>query len=258
MPASTFARPFTRRLRQPRTHIALLLLLASSFCLSPSAAQPSHPDAPTPAPSQPAPQGQPCCGPVTRAGQALVAQLDATGVDHLWLAGQHVNWQTGEPDSGSEDRGHGRASHCSAFVGAFAQQQGVYVLRPPQHSQILLATAQVAWLSSPAAQQAGWQPLQDMRQAQTLANQGRLVLAAFPSPQPRKPGHIAIVRPAELSESELQANGPQITQAGQQNYLSTTTRQGFRLHHGAWPEGIRYFGVEESRRGQPAPPGHNS
>lgn len=234
MPASPIA--------QTRTRIALLLLV-SAFCLSPAGAQQSARANPAPAPSQAAPEGQACCGPVTPAGQALAAQLDATGVDHLWLAGQHVNWQTGEPDSGTEDKGHGRASHCSAFVGAFAQQRGVYVLRPPQHSQILLASAQVAWLGSPAAQQAGWQALPDMRTAQTLANQGHLVLAAFPSPHPRKPGHIAIVRPAELSEAELQANGPQITQAGQQNYLSTTTRQGFRLHRGAWPEGIRYFGV---------------
>lgn len=240
--------PFTRHLRQHRTRIALLLLLTSSVCLSPAAAQPSPPDAPTPGPSATASQSPPCCGPVTRAGQALAARLDATGVDHLWLAGQHVDWQTGEPDSGSEDQGHGRSSHCSAFVGAFAQQQGVYVLRPPQHSQILLATAQVAWLSSPAAQQAGWQMLPDMRQAQTLANQGHLVLAAFPSPHPRKPGHIAIVRPAELSAAQLQTDGPQITQAGQQNFLSTTTRQGFRLHRGAWPEGIRYFGVRPDVR----------
>jgi len=247
----------TRLLALPRIRIAALLL-AGSICLGPAWAQQNAHNDPTPAPSATAPPTQACCGAVTPAGQALADQLDASGVDHRWLAGQHVNWQTGEPDSGTEDGGHGRASHCSAFVGAFAQQMGIYVLRPPQHSQILLASAQVAWLGSPAAQQAGWRPLQDMREAQTLANQGHLVLATFPSPHPRKPGHIAIVRPAELSEPELQANGPQITQAGQQNYLSTTTRQGFRLHHGAWPAGIRYFGVDESRRGQPAPPGHNS
>ena len=67
------------------------------------------------------------------------------------------------------------------------------------------------------------------------------MLAGFQSPDPRKPGHIAIVRPAELSEQSLQDDGPRLTQAGQKNYLSTNARIAFRYHPGAWPDGIRYF-----------------
>ena len=37
-----------------------------------------------------------CCGPITAAGGRLAAFLDSTGVDHLWLHGFRVNWETGE------------------------------------------------------------------------------------------------------------------------------------------------------------------
>ena len=83
--------------------------------------------------------------------------------------------------------------------------------------------------------------MSDMREAQRLANEGKLVVAAFPSPNPKKPGHIAIVRPAEKTLEQLKDEGPQITQAGEENALSTTAKDGFRHHKGAWLDGIFYF-----------------
>ena len=41
---------------------------------------------------------QQCCGPITPEGQQLEQFLDGSGVDHLWLAGWHVDWRTGERD----------------------------------------------------------------------------------------------------------------------------------------------------------------
>lgn len=182
-----------------------------------------------------------CCHTITAQGRELARQLDESGVDHLWLAGHHVDWRTGEPNSDAEDGGHGNATHCSAFAASFAQRLGIYLLRPPQHSQILLASAQVEWLDSSDAAQQGWLRLSDMRDAQHRANQGEFVVAAFPNPNPHKPGHIAIVHPAVLSDEQLLTDGPSITQAGQENALMTNVRQGFRHHRGAWPDGIRYY-----------------
>jgi hypothetical protein len=71
-------------------------------------------------------------------------------------------------------------------------------------------------------------------EAQSLANSGQVVAAVFLNPNPRKPGHIALVRPADKPESLIQTEGPQIIQAGGINYTSTSIRTGFKLHRGAW------------------------
>ena len=95
-------------------------------------------------------------------------------------------------------------THCSAFVASVAKRLAIYVLRPPDHSAVLLANAQMGWLGSAAAAGAGWRPLPDPAAAQTRANQGDLVLAAFENPDPDMPGHIAIVRPSDVDATTLE------------------------------------------------------
>ncbi len=111
-----------------------------------------------------------CCGPITDPGRRLLSVLDGMNVESLWLAHQHVNWETGEPDKGEDYTGPGRSTHCSAFAAAVGKRLGVYMLRPPEHGQILLANAQAEWFRSPAARQGGWQPVKDAHDAQLLAN----------------------------------------------------------------------------------------
>lgn len=186
---------------------------------------------------------QPCCGPITPEGERLAHVLDDSGVMQRWQAGWHVDWRTGEKDR-TAPGGPEAATHCSAFVAAMAEQLGVYVLRPPQHRQELLANAQMRWLRDQGAAH-GWRPIVSYVQAQQSANRGDLVLEAFKNPDPHKPGHIAIVRPSDKPSAELDRDGPQETQAGEQNALSITTAAGFRRHPGAWlPNGagrLRYY-----------------
>jgi hypothetical protein len=185
---------------------------------------------------------EPCCGPITPDGQKLSAFLDASGVDHLWPAGWHIDWQTGQPDR-PDPGGRDAKTHCSAFVGAMSERLGIYILRPPEHPQQLLANAQLQWLVDDSGRY-GWQPVADAGDAQKLANEGELVVAAFENPNPKKPGHIAIIRPSLKSTAELDSEGPQETQAGETNAISTSVAEGFRHHRGAWsPEGggIRYY-----------------
>jgi hypothetical protein len=184
-----------------------------------------------------------CCGPVTAAGDRLTVFLDGTGVDHLWLHGFKVDWETGTAISTwSDGRPH---THCSAFVASIAMRLGIYVLRPPQHSQVLLANAQMGWLRSPEAVAMGWQPLPEVTLAQIRANLGELVLAVFENPDANRPGHIAIVRPSEIDAAALLANGPFVTQAGSHNALSVPLAEGFANHKGAWLAGgtgsVRFF-----------------
>ena len=159
---------------------------------------------------------EPCCGPITPNGERLLARLDASGVDHLWLPHQHIHWETGELDNNPSGR---RApTHCSAFVAAFSKALGIYVLRPPDHSLTFLASAQMRWLTfdGPAA---GWRRLPDAAAAQRSANQGNLVVVAYENPDRHKPGHIAFVRPGLHDLARLSHEGPHVTQAGGVNAI---------------------------------------
>jgi hypothetical protein len=188
---------------------------------------------------------QPCCGPITPDGQKLAHLLDQSGVDHLWLRAQHIVWNTGEQDPARAAAAPWHDTHCSSFAAAMAERAGIYLLRPPQHSQSLLANAQMAWLESDAGKQAGWQPVATPVDAQTAANRGELVVAVYQNPNPDRPGHVAVLRPSEKTLAELDSDGPQEAQAGARNWLSGTVADGFRHHRGGWVPGgegtIRFF-----------------
>jgi hypothetical protein len=178
--------------------------------------------------------------PVSPAAQRVIETIDALDVEHHWPAGVHVNWQTGEPD-GREERTPGKHTHCSAFVASAAKHLNIYILRPPEHGQILLANAQYEWFGTQGAAQ-GWSEIKGPVAAQTAANEGRLVVATYRNHNDDKPGHIAIVRPADKSEAAIRSEGPQIEQAGGTNYRSTTLQKGFAGHPAAWGRGeVRYY-----------------
>jgi len=173
-------------------------------------------------------------------GRWLAERLDAMGVETKWTAGVHVDWRTGLPD-GRPERRAGRHTHCSAFVAAAAAAVGVHILRPPEHSQALLANAQFEWLGDEGAAE-GWRALPDGRAAQASANAGELVVAAYESHRDDKPGHIAIVRPASRSAAELAADGPLIIQAGSVNSAAIGLREGFAGHPAAWrDQEVEYY-----------------
>ena len=172
---------------------------------------------------------------------ARLAQiLDGMNVEQLWPAGEHVSWETGVPD-GKPEKTEGKHTHCSAFVASVAKKLGVYILRPPEHGQILLANAQYDWLESEGREK-GWQEVLGGEQAQSYANRGYLVVATYRNHSDNKPGHIAIVRPSAKGQREIEIEGPQITQAGGTNYTSTTLKRGFAGHPAAWAKNeVRYY-----------------
>jgi len=180
---------------------------------------------------------------ISAKGQWLAEQLDATNVTDRWIAGQHIAWETGLPD-GAPEMLPGRHTHCSAFVAAVAKKLGVYILRPPQHGQVLLANAQNEWLNAQGQAQ-GWQRVETVEQAQDLANRGWLVVASYHNHYDNKPGHISILRPAARSASEIASEGPLSIQAGTVNSARISVRDGFAGHVHAWRDGeIEYFAHE--------------
>jgi hypothetical protein len=166
--------------------------------------------------------------------------IDAMEVERHWPAGVHVDWETGTPDGRPGTPG-GKHTHCSAFVASAAERLGVYILRPPEHSQALLANAQYDWLAREGTRR-GWAPLAAAIDAQNRANLGDLVVAVYRNHHDDKPGHIAIVRPEDNTVANIEHDGPQITQAGSTNHRSITLRLGFAGHPLAW-EGheVRFY-----------------
>jgi hypothetical protein len=191
--------------------------------------------------SAPAWAAEPCCGAIGPGGERLATLLDSLDVEHRWLAHQHVNWETGEADRSAEYAGPAKSTHCSAFAAAVGARLGVYMLRPPQHGQNLLASAQTRWFASPAGQAAGWRAVDGMQTAQILANQGELVVISYESPNPKTPGHIVIVRPSLKTAAQFAIEGPLVIQAATRNSASRPAATSFNAHPGAWPNGVRVF-----------------
>lgn len=181
-----------------------------------------------------------CCGQVTPAGQELLRVLTAMDVEHRWLADRHVHWESGRASGGiiTDGKPH---THCSAFAAAAGERLGIYMLRPPEHSQLFLATAQGEWFTTDKAARRGWERVNSAEEAQARANRGELVVLDWRNPDPKHHGHIAIVRPAVKTEEALAAEGPETMQAGQTNFSDGNAVRSFHSHPGAWPNEVLIF-----------------
>jgi len=208
------------------------ILAGVLLCLSPLAQTQTNA-----APTTQKPVDYGCCGPILPAGSELRSFLDGMHVDQLWQAHEHINWETGEPSHGGH--GHEPPTHCSAFAAAAAKLLGIYIMRPPDHSEEMLSLGQERWLESKEAADEGWREVVSPKAAQTLANGGYFVVLVYG--REHGSGHIAIVRPAVKSEKALKNDGPETTQAGGHNFSDGTAVYSFVFHPGAWPDKVKIF-----------------
>lgn len=182
-----------------------------------------------------------CCGPITAEASRVLRVLEASNIRRLWANGRHIDCNTGMPDRPLAYVGPNKSTHCSCFAAAMAKRLGIYLLRPPEHPQQLLANAQVTWLNGAEARQMGWIRVSRRDVAQRMANQGAFVMAAVQNANPRRPGHVTIVRPEMLTRAQMAEGGLMLAHSGFQNKLRVNEKTAFVRHPGAWPDGIRYF-----------------
>jgi hypothetical protein len=177
---------------------------------------------------------------ITAEGKHLAEVLDSMHVEEHWIAGAIVDWRTGDP-TGKAITDNGKHTHCSQFTAAACEKLNIYILRPPEHSAVLLANAQFEWLPK-EGHAAGWTLVADGVVAQDLANRGHVVVAVYQNTDPKKSGHIAIIRPGNKTPAQITAEGPDVTQAGGTNYNSASLKRGFANHPDAFPKGeIRFY-----------------
>jgi len=175
-------------------------------------------------------------------GNKLKTFYLALNVENLWIAGNHVNWQTGEADK--PEATAGVHTHCSAFVAAACKKAGIYILRPPEHKQELLSNAQFDWLASAQAVNAGWKKIEGNNvyvEAQSAANRGIVVIAICKNPDNTKPGHVALVMPGGVANEKLENEGPNLIMAGTHNFNKISVKAGFKSHLTSWPENVVQF-----------------
>jgi len=162
---------------------------------------------------------------ITGKGKYLAGVLDEMDVAKNWQPGIAIHWKTGRHDPKQSQH----ATHCSAFAAAACERLGVHILRPPEHSQVLLANAQQKWLLHEGEKE-GWRQVQSWSAAQRLANEGEVVIASYRNPNPDKPGHVALVRPSTRSQEPISWDGPEFIWAGKHNHNRGSLEECFHEH----------------------------
>ena len=161
--------------------------------------------------------------PMSPKGDSLTAMLNGLDVEHHWLAGKTVEWKTGNTIAESG----GAASNGGAFVAAVCAR--LKVPMPAATPEALLAGSQYDWLVT-TGRGRGWVPVETM-EAQLLANQGWVVIAAWPDSAPAGErsvsGIVALVRPDRKPAAEVSTRGPSLILAGPRNRNHCTPGDGF-------------------------------
>jgi hypothetical protein len=150
--------------------------------------------------------------PISPAGSSLAARLDALDVENHWLSGQQVSWKTGNPLNNDK----GPASNGGAFVAAVGARLKVPMPEPEPES--FFPIRQHDWLLDEGTA-SGWVRVGDV-EAQLLANQGWLVVAAWKSTAAGDrslAGQTAIVRPSGKPAGDVAKRGPQLILASTKN-----------------------------------------
>ena len=181
---------------------------------------------------------------IEKGGDELKVFYLSMNVESLWIAGSHIDWETGVADK--PDASAGTHTHCSAFAAAACKRLNIYLLRPPAHKQVLLANAQYDWLQGNDATAAGWKIISGeniYETAQTMANNGKVVLAICNNLDADKPGHVALVMPEDMNKEKLEETGPVLIMAGTHNHNKISLKAGFKSHLAGWPENTVKFYV---------------
>lgn len=174
---------------------------------------------------------------ITPQGFMLLSFLDSLRVDQYWLVGTSVNFLTGAAGGTGPNMTIGTDSHCSAFAASAANLLGIYMLRPPQASDVNLANNQADWF---ATNTDGWFLIPSALNAQHMVNTGLLAIASYKASSGS--GHIVILRPTTRTDSDINTYGPEECQSGDTNYYDTNVVNGFGEHPGAFPNNINYYG----------------
>jgi hypothetical protein len=162
--------------------------------------------------------------PISRAGTVLAERLDGMDVENHWLPGRNVSWKTGN----AVDDDPGPPHNGGEFVAAVCARLKVVIAAPEREN--FSPDSQYDWLVNEGTG-SGWVALGGDVEAQLLANQGWVVVAAWKASSSTSDrstgGRLAIVHPNNEPVEAVAEHGATIAVAGPQNHARIALKESF-------------------------------
>lgn len=165
-------------------------------------------------------------------GKKLGIFLDDLQVSKKWLPKMYIDWFSGEQinEINPQNSFH---SHCSAFVSSVCSRLKIPIIGPEFNVPTEgLANVQYQWLND-YGKIFGWTEIIHQNYiikqtyAQVYANKGHIVIVCYYNTNDKNRGHIAIIKPCQITPIELLTYGPLVCQAGKINSSSIYLNKAF-------------------------------
>lgn len=179
---------------------------------------------------------------ISEAANKNLQTFNSLKVEEKWQKGEIINCKTSEiieEYTGEHKKTGRRVNHDGCFVYAALSSLNIPKDSLPPHPEFdtgfipLLTNKQADWYETEGNKH-GWNYIKNkdrednFTQAQKLANQGYLVIAIYKNINPKRVGHTAIVIPSDKDIEKIKKDGPEIAQAGTNNFSSCSLKKGFR------------------------------
>jgi len=183
--------------------------------------------------------------------------INSLNVEKKWQKGNVINCMTGETFLEETEKYDPpklkRLTYCSCFAYATSKALGLpnkALLPHPENNKEFVPTLsnkQIEWLETEGIKN-GWNYIktenrdENFTQAQKFANQGYFVLATYKNANPKRVGHIAVVIPSNKNIEKIKLEGPDIAQAGTNNFSSGSLKKGFKGKKNAFKDNeIKFY-----------------
>lgn len=183
--------------------------------------------------------------------------INSLNVEEKWQKGNVINCKTGETLLEETEKYASsklkRLTHCSCFAYAVSKALGLpnkSLLPHPENDQEFIPTLsnkQAQWLETEGVRN-GWNYIKtenrddNFIQAQKFANQGHFVVSIYKNVNPKRAGHIAVVIPSSKDMEKIKLEGPDIAQAGTNNFSSGSLKKGFKNKKNAFKDNeIKFY-----------------
>jgi hypothetical protein len=174
-------------------------------------------------------------------GHKLANILNSLDVENFWLQNRFIDWYSGKEINSEEKKicknnnYNSYYTHCSSFVKSVCFRNNIEMYGPPDIETEGLANKQYDWLEL-HGKKYGWIKINNIKniqydceiQAQKKANLGYLVLMLFKNKNDQNKGHIAVVKPENITESNVKINGCKICNVGICNLSSVNSHICFK------------------------------
>jgi len=194
---------------------------------------------------------------ISEAAKKNLEIINSLNVEEKWQKGTIINCKTGETLLEETEKQASpklkRLTHCSCFAYAASTALGLpnkaLLPHPESDEEFIpaLPNKQAQWLETEGIKN-GWNYIKskdrddNFIQAQKFANQGYFIVSTYKPTNPKRAGHIAVVIPSNKDIEKIKLEGPDIAQAGINNFSSGSLKKGFKNKKNAFKDNeIKFY-----------------